>query len=82
MKITSSVQLAQVLKNKRAEQSLSQIETAELGGIKQGTVSGFETRPDGSKIETLFKLLAALDLELHVNKRDDKAEPQAWDQEW
>ncbi|HBM50488.1 MAG TPA: transcriptional regulator, partial [Marinobacter sp.] len=31
---------------------------------------------------TLFKLLTALDLELHLSERDAKNAEAGWDQEW
>ncbi|TCJ96214.1 hypothetical protein EV694_1768 [Volucribacter psittacicida] len=37
--------------------------------MKQATVSAFENTPDSTKLETLFKLLAGLELELVVQPR-------------
>jgi len=52
-------------------------------GMKQTTVSGFEQNPDTSKLETLFRLLSALDLELHVVPRGQASEKDSgWTQEW
>jgi HTH-type transcriptional regulator/antitoxin HipB len=39
-------------------------------GFKQTTVSDFELKPESTKLETLFKILAALDLELYVSERE------------
>lgn len=82
MKITSPKLLAQALKNTRNSKKLTQQKTAEQIGIKQSTVSGFENQPDKARIETLFKLLSALELELHVTERDSKEPATGWDQEW
>ncbi|MCZ4285687.1 MAG: type II toxin-antitoxin system antitoxin HipB [Marinobacter sp.] len=82
MKITSPKLLAQALKNTRNSKKLTQQKTAEQIGIKQSTVSGFENQPDKARIETLFKLLSALELELHVTERDSKEPATDWDQEW
>lgn len=82
MKITSPKLLAQALKNARTDKKLTQQETAETIGIKQSTVSGFENQPDKARIETLFKLLSALELELHVTERDNEKPTKSWDQEW
>ncbi|GEK74142.1 MULTISPECIES: helix-turn-helix domain-containing protein [Halomonas] len=86
MKITSPDMLAHSLKNARKRRQLTQQATAEQIGIKQATVSGFEHHPERSRLETLFKLLSALELELHVTERDsteESASPEAcWDQEW
>jgi len=82
MKITSPEMLAQALKNARKHQNLSQQATADQIGVKQATVSSFENHPDKSRVETLFKLLSALDLELRLTERG-KSEPESgWDQEW
>ena len=81
MKITSPKLLAQALKNARSSKNLTQQRTAEQIGIKQSTVSGFENQPDKARIETLFKLLSALELELHVTDRNNPA-AGGWDQEW
>ncbi|MGC3872094.1 helix-turn-helix domain-containing protein [Halomonas sp. GXIMD04776] len=82
MKITSPDTLAQSLKEARKHCGLTQQVAAEQAGIKQATVSGFENYPEKSRIETLFKLLAALDLELYVVERDQAHHDQGWDQEW
>ncbi|MDT8878197.1 helix-turn-helix domain-containing protein [Halomonas saccharevitans] len=86
MKITSPEMLAQSLKNARKRRHLTQQVTAEQVGIKQATVSGFEHHPERSRLETLFKLLSALELELHVTERnsaEDTTSPEAgWEQEW
>lgn len=82
MKLTSPEALAQALKNARKRQGFSQSDTANQIGVKQATVSGFENHPDGSRIETLFKLLSALNLELHVAERNKPDDESGWDQEW
>ncbi|MDR5902015.1 helix-turn-helix domain-containing protein [Halomonas icarae] len=86
MKITSPGMLSHALKNARRERHLTQHATAELAGIKQATVSGFENHPERSQIETLFKLLSALELELYVGERDPAGGitggDEGWDQEW
>lgn len=82
MKITSPEMLAHALKNARKQRDLTQQEIADHIGIKQATVSGFESRPDKSRIETLFKLLSALDLELRLSKRGAADNQAGWDQEW
>ncbi|MDN3522111.1 helix-turn-helix domain-containing protein [Halomonas ramblicola] len=82
MRITSPEMLAQSLKNARKRHRLTQQTTAELIGIKQATVSAFENHPERSRLETLFKLLAALDLELHVTGRNQPHQGEGWDQEW
>ncbi|CAM8031927.1 Transcriptional regulator [Lelliottia nimipressuralis] len=83
MKITTSTMLANAIRDQRKSLQLTQAETAERVGMKQTTVSGFEQNPDTSKLETLFRLLSALELELHVVPRGEKADKDSgWTQEW
>ncbi|HEJ7885427.1 TPA: helix-turn-helix domain-containing protein [Serratia liquefaciens] len=82
MKITSAQMLAHTLRNERKKRNQSQSKTADSIGLKQATVSAFENNPDGTRLETLFKLLAALDLELQVTPRGKPVNPKTWDQEW
>lgn len=83
MKITSAAMLANTLRNERKKSKLTQRKTAETVGLKQSTVSEFENHPDGTRLDTLFKLLAALDLELQVRPRNRNIKDNTtWDQEW
>lgn len=74
MKVTSPSLLAAAVRDQRKLSKLTQSEAAKQVGIKQTTVSDFELRPESTKLETLFKLLSALDLELHVVKRGSTLE--------
>lgn len=69
MKITSSKLLANVLRNYRIEQNKTQGQVGNTVGVKQATISSFENNPDSTKLETLFKILNALNLELSVRER-------------
>lgn len=83
MKVTSPSALASAVRDQRKVSKLTQAATAELVGIKQTTVSDFENRPESTKLDTLFKILAALDLELQVVKRGAVTdENKAWNKEW
>ena len=83
MRLNTPQTLASVIRDQRKTQQLTQKETADRVGIKQTTVSGFENNPDQCKIETLFKLLSALDLELHITRRGQSLDKNnEWDQEW
>ena len=74
MQITSAKMLANAVRDQRKAQNITQSDTAKLVGIKQTTVSAFENKPEGTKLDTLFKLLAALDLELHIQPRNSTTE--------
>ena len=83
MKVTSPSLLAAAVRDQRKLSKLTQSEAAKQVGIKQTTVSNFELRPESTKLETLFKLLSALDLELHVVKRGSTLDDsKVWDREW
>ena len=83
MKVTSPALLANAIKDQRKINKLTQAKTAELVGIKQATVSDFENRPESTKLETLFKILSALDLELQVVKKGSMLDKEKiWTKEW
>lgn len=83
MKVTSPALLANAVKDQRKINKLTQAKTAELVGIKQATVSDFENRPESTKLETLFKILSALDLELQVVKKGSTLDKEKiWTKEW
>ncbi|ABR80042.1 TPA: helix-turn-helix domain-containing protein [Klebsiella pneumoniae MGH 78578] len=72
MNVTSPKMLAQAVREARKQRKLTQREAAESMSMKQSTVSEFENHPEGTRLDTLFKLLAALDLELQVVSRKGK----------
>ncbi|WP_420066036.1 helix-turn-helix domain-containing protein [Pectobacterium colocasium] len=88
MKITNSKQLSSYLKDVRITQKLSQGKVASKVGIRQDTVSSFEQHPDSTKLETFFKILSALNLELTVtprnvdNTNNEASAASAWKEEW
>lgn len=84
MKITRASQLSQCLKNYRLQASLSQEKVADKVGIRQDTVSNFELSPESTRLETLFKILSALNLELDVRPRGSEKTTQneGWQEEW
>ena len=92
MKVTNSKQLSAYLKDTRLNMRLSQSKVGNKVGIRQDTVSSFEQNPDATKLDTLFKILSALNLELDVKVRNaeladngnDKTiiSNQEWKEEW
>ena len=83
MHITSPENLANYLRDLRKMAQISQAEVAKRIGLKQGTVSSFENKPSSTKCETLFKILAALEIELHVTPRKSHVTKQMQrEQEW
>lgn len=85
MKITSAKQLSSYLKDRRLTESLSQAKVASKIGIRQDTVSSFELQPETTRLDTLFRILAALDLEMEIKPRglaSAKQDPDGWKEEW
>lgn len=73
-------QLAQVLKAHRKQMRLTQREASEKVGLLPKTVSALELRPGASSLDSFFRLIAALNLELVVQER--AASRPAGDAEW
>ena len=84
MNITSAKQLSACLRDIRLAQQRSQSKVASRVGIKQDTVSSFELNPESTKLETLFKILAALELSVDIKPRNESSDSPAsgWKEEW
>ncbi|WP_375056596.1 helix-turn-helix domain-containing protein [Zobellella sp. DQSA1] len=86
MKITNAKQLSAYLRDVRLSEDLSQGKVANKVGIRQDTVSNFELQPGTTKLETFFKILSALNLELEVKPKgsqgSDTQSPDSWKEEW
>lgn len=77
MRINSAKELSVYIQDKRALSNLSQGSVADLASVRQATVSSFESKPESAKLETLFKLLSALDLELEVRVKGESSDQKA-----
>ncbi|WP_197493265.1 helix-turn-helix domain-containing protein [Woeseia oceani] len=71
-------QLGQTLRGQRKSQKLTQKDAAKVVGLLPKTVSKLELAADTATVESLFKLLSALQLELVVRSRS----PEVRDKEW
>jgi HTH-type transcriptional regulator / antitoxin HipB len=69
-------QLAQGLKALRKEKRLTQAEAASRVGMLAKTLSRLESDPGSASIESLFKLLSALDSELVIRPKNRGAKPR------
>ncbi|WP_109128051.1 helix-turn-helix domain-containing protein [Aggregatibacter segnis] len=69
MVITTAKMLSHVIREFRYQGELSQTDVAKLTGTTQARISAFENEPERTKLETLFKILAGLELELIVQPR-------------
>ena len=65
----SPKQLGTLIQRHRKMQGLSQTELAALAGMRQEMVSKIESGQPGSRIASIYALLAALDLEMTVAPR-------------
>ncbi|HAT3883359.1 TPA: helix-turn-helix domain-containing protein [Legionella pneumophila] len=72
MIISSAKDLALYLKDRRKQLKMSQSEVADLVGLKQDTISKFENSPDNSRIDTLFRILSALNLNISLVEKGQK----------
>lgn len=68
--ITSAKTLGQVLRKYRKEHGLTQSEVGRKFNLTQKTISNIESGLPGVHLETLFKLLSALGLEIHLQPRE------------
>jgi len=64
--ISTPGQLSQALRNVRKAHGLSQDGAGRLVGLLPKTISALENRPGSATIDSLLKLLSALDLELVI----------------
>jgi HTH-type transcriptional regulator/antitoxin HipB len=76
-------QLGLILRSIRTERGLTQQHAGAKVGLKQSTVSAIERESAHSSVDTLYKLLSALGLELVVrDKPSDHSPSIAHKQEW
>ncbi len=68
-KTTSQKALGQTLKSARSQKGLTQHQAGSLVGITQAMVSRIERGESNARVDTLFRLLAALDLEIIISPR-------------
>ncbi len=71
-------QLGAVLKGFRRERKLTQANLGAKVGLPQNAVSEIEASPDRSSLARVFKLLAALDLDLVVRARQPSGKRSDW----
>jgi HTH-type transcriptional regulator/antitoxin HipB len=78
---TSPASLGQILRAARRKKGLSQMEAGKSVGIDQPTLSKIERGESNARLDTLFRLLAALDMEIIVQTRQmvsNKSEGDNW----
>ena len=83
MLIHSPKELALFVINQRKILKLSQAEIGKRVGLKQKTISAFENKPEGSKLETLFLIISAVNSSMSLSNKDaSNANKTQWKQEW
>ena len=65
----SPKQLGNIIHRARKQRGMTQTELANRTGLRQALISEIETGNNGTKMSTIYTLLAALDLELMVGRR-------------
>lgn len=76
--ITSPQAMGQFVQRSRKSKGLTQTKVGENFNIDQTTVSSIEQGAAGTRIDTLFRLLAALDLELVVQDKQSNPNKSEW----
>ena len=78
--IYSPKSLGSSIKRQRKAKNLSQSEAGNTYKIEQSTISSIEQGAPGTRLETLFRLLAALDLEMVIRpkKNIDQKTKEDW----
>lgn len=83
MLVSSPKELALYAMNQRKKLKLSQSDIGKLVGLKQQTVSEFEINPESTRIETLFRILSALNLDVELTTKNEKAlTNERWNEQW
>jgi len=82
MFVRSPKELALLIANQRKKLKLSQAKVGQLVGLKQQTISEFEIRPDGTQIDTLFRILSALNLDIQLSAKNVPVKKSKWKEEW
>ncbi|OGT64072.1 MAG: transcriptional regulator [Gammaproteobacteria bacterium RIFCSPHIGHO2_12_FULL_45_9] len=83
MLIRSPKELALLVVNQRKKLRLSQAAVGKLVGLKQQTISDFENNPEGTKLNTLFHILSAVQLDIKAIGKDETIIANTkWKEEW
>ena len=72
--VRTAKQLGAYIQDARARKGISQQQLAEMIGKYQKTISSIEQGSDGTKLETLLLVLAALDLNMQISTRAKAAQ--------
>ncbi len=76
--IKTPQQLGPVLQGYRKSQSLTQANVGQMVGLPQSEISRLELDVSSASLSRVFKLLAALNLDLVIRPRDKNAAHSEW----
>ena len=65
----STVQIGEALSRQRRDQNMTQKDLGDQTHLRQATISRLENGEPGTRLQTLFDVLATLDLELVIRPR-------------
>lgn len=83
MIIHSPRELAMFVSSHRKKLKQSQATIASLVGLKQKLISAFENKPESVQLDTLFKILSAVNLDVRLTPKDKINKNKInWKQEW
>lgn len=68
--VFSPKSLGSALRRRRKAKKMSQSDAGNAFKLDQSTISSIELGAQGTRLETLFRLLAALDLEMVIRSKD------------
>lgn len=72
--VYSPKSLGSAIKRQRKAKDLNQADAGGLVNINQTTLSSIENGAAGTRLETLFRILGALDLEMVIRTKPSKGE--------
>ena len=67
--VRSNQDLGSVIRSARRQQNLRQVDVAQKASVRQALVSDIENGVTTAKLDTIIKVLAALDLDLSIIPR-------------
>lgn len=70
--IRSARQVGHTIKRIRKSMGLTQMELAQLAGLRQAGISQLESGASGVRLGSLFKILSAIEFEFVVRARTNK----------
>jgi len=71
-------QLGHILQEIRTQRGLTQRQLGQQAGFAQSAISALESNPGSAKLERIFQLLSALDLEIILRERKHHQTEHEW----